>query len=678
MEQGIVLFFSRSGCSIIVYFFDIYNSISNIMSGFSGKVVELTVGGGVSNYHAFRDSCMDAIDDLVDTEFAGWLRELLTENDRPAPQHHPEETFAAWELENEVAVPMPQRTDPTAPGFIDTSTFGLTTYIERRHSELNSHKLRMRADDRERVRKQSVKYNEWNNKGFGWIKSRVKPAWADLNGAPGFSDAITKRDGAGLWIAIHSKYQFGTDGTSSLTADAQRAMDLALLSFSMGSNETLGDYWVRFDTAIRRAKDCKRPEHSVEQLRAIYLAGLAPSKYAKFVAHVRTRESDRALQAEPGQELPVESLELLRKQAHEFMVINRVDDVSRRHLVMVAEREDDAAFVAEIVARTRELRGDHVRQQPVAADTTVFLAPKGAAVEHDMQPGKPRKGKGCTNCREHGDYSPDHLHFECKKYAHTEQTLKKIALFNEKQKKALKDEDSARLQELERAEAEVRRIRAQIQRDHDAAIGPHMPNSFKGGKYNKGSKYLSVCALPAPTLSTLSEPCSVMGLEHSSEPDFYVPDFCVCANHRHHCFAATGAPPGLAHPFDNDHAIFDNQAGVSMVRDASLLQNLRPIHRPIVIGGINAGSAPLRATHGGELGDFGFVLHVPDATCQVIAQATCEQRRYPVYMTGGVHGPHDGFGATVRDHVGLGRPLRLQHQAVGFGGAFPPIFVTSL
>jgi hypothetical protein len=59
--------------------------------------------------------------------------------------------------------------------------------------------------------------------------------------------------------------------------------------------------------------------------------------------------------------------------------------------------------------------------------------------------------------------------------------------------------------------------------------------------------------------------------------------------------------PGVAHPFGDDYAIFDNQSGVSFVRDASLLRNIRALPHPVEVGGVKDDPDPLRADYDGDL-----------------------------------------------------------------------------
>ena len=48
---------------------------------------------------------------------------------------------------------------------------------------------------------------------------------------------------------------------------------------------------------------------------------------------------------------------------------------------------------------------------------------------------------------------------------------------------------------------------------------------------------------------------------------------------------------------------------------------------------------PLRADYDGDLGDFGRVYLVPNAVAQVLAQVTCQDRKYPVRLLGKVDEP---------------------------------------
>jgi hypothetical protein len=97
--------------------------------------------------------------------------------------------------------------------------------------------------------------------------------------------------------------------------------------------------------------------------------------------------------------------------------------------------------------------------------------------------------------------------------------------------------------------------------------------------------------------------------------------------------------PGVAHPFGDDYAIFDNQSGVSFVRDPSLLRNIRALPYPVEVGGVKDDPDPLRADYDGDLGDFGRVYLVPNAVAQVLAQVTCQDRKYPVRLLGKVDEP---------------------------------------
>ena len=99
-----------------------------------------------------------------------------------------------------------------------------------------------------------------------------------------------------------------------------------------------------------------------------------------------------------------------------------------------------------------------------------------------------------------------------------------------------------------------------------------------------------------------------------------------------YCLVAPSTVGDGPHPFDADHAIFDNQAGVSIIKDLGLLDGVYPLERAVIVGGIDSSSAPLTARQGGHLPGFGPVLYVPGAACNVIAQATCASRKYHVSM----------------------------------------------
>ena len=76
-------------------------------------------------------------------------------------------------------------------------------------------------------------------------------------------------------------------------------------------------------------------------------------------------------------------------------------------------------------------------------------------------------------------------------------------------------------------------------------------------------------------------------------------------------------------PFDADHLLFDNQAGVSIIRDVALLHHLRKLKKPRGISGIGDGT--IFAEHAGWLGDLGIVLWAPGATANVLSQRDCDQ-----------------------------------------------------
>jgi len=77
-------------------------------------------------------------------------------------------------------------------------------------------------------------------------------------------------------------------------------------------------------------------------------------------------------------------------------------------------------------------------------------------------------------------------------------------------------------------------------------------------------------------------------------------------------------------PFDDNHVIYDTQAGTGLVKNRSLLTDIRPLPKPKVIGGV-AGTkgGVLTAYEDGQLGDLGRVPFCPEAAANIIADADC-------------------------------------------------------
>ena len=92
-------------------------------------------------------------------------------------------------------------------------------------------------------------------------------------------------------------------------------------------------------------------------------------------------------------------------------------------------------------------------------------------------------------------------------------------------------------------------------------------------------------------------------------------------------------------PFDSDHLLFDNQAGASMVRDISVLVNVRKLLTRRTIGGIDGDGQTLVAEYDGELPGFPGLrfLAVPNASAQILAECDAEAAGWTVARANGVY-----------------------------------------
>jgi hypothetical protein len=95
---------------------------------------------------------------------------------------------------------------------------------------------------------------------------------------------------------------------------------------------------------------------------------------------------------------------------------------------------------------------------------------------------------------------------------------------------------------------------------------------------------------------------------------------------------ARAAGGGRGHPFDSHHILFDNQAGKSMIKSADLLQDIRPLDKPIVFGGISSEDGSLVATHDGQFGRLGRIPLVPGAMANILAHGDCKRWGYRVTL----------------------------------------------
>ena len=81
----------------------------------------LCVEGGVSNYPAFVDKCLEAAPELEPAEYARYMCALMRENRRPMPQPMSEAKFAESAAARAAIWAVPQRDDPLQPGYTNVS-----------------------------------------------------------------------------------------------------------------------------------------------------------------------------------------------------------------------------------------------------------------------------------------------------------------------------------------------------------------------------------------------------------------------------------------------------------------------------------------------------------------------------------------------------------------------------
>ena len=92
-------------------------------------------------------------------------------------------------------------------------------------------------------------------------------------------------------------------------------------------------------------------------------------------------------------------------------------------------------------------------------------------------------------------------------------------------------------------------------------------------------------------------------------------------------------------PFDNQHLLFDNQAGASIVRDVGVLINVRKLVTKRTIGGIAGDAGALVADQDGELPGLPGLrfLVVPNASANILAECNVEEAGWTVVRSNGVY-----------------------------------------
>ena len=94
-----------------------------------------------------------------------------------------------------------------------------------------------------------------------------------------------------------------------------------------------------------------------------------------------------------------------------------------------------------------------------------------------------------------------------------------------------------------------------------------------------------------------------------------------------------------ASPFDNEHLLFDNQAGASIVRDINVLVNVKKLSTKRTIGGIAGDVGALVADYDGELPGLPGLrfLVIPNASANILAECNVEDAGWSVTRADGIY-----------------------------------------
>lgn len=599
------------------------------------------VGDARCNFGDFEESINSMYALELDGKAQSYWRILAATKERPAGVRKTDARInqdVASVVDADAYGPEVQNADPTAPGYNPGNNAAVARLNEARAENmvrlLATTKADIKNEDRKRVEKEDKEFGEQAPVVYAFLKARLSTrVLSALEATDGFGAIAASHDATGLWKAIVLKYGKGTTGAAHLAKKACDEIDKAITGLKIQRGEDLHGYYKRFTTLLRQAKLADRPDIADEWQVFYYLQGLAGHlKYGRFKQWEDQAAIKRAQDHEEGE--ADMTLVRIHNRALEYMSTfdSGLDgSASQTHAFpAMAQGEldtvetDSIKKAGEQQAAEREL-GDRISEamragNPKLAESYIYAAMGQAKDGRDNSGGR---GGNCANCLRHGDYDRSHPYWRC-----TEVTGRALApdlQQRDQEVKAKKEaaKDAKKAKELADLAAAAKKAQEAAKKAEEARDKLEKEILYGNGA-KKASKYFDVRASPPVcTLDSGNYPAAIE-----------LPARLV------HCLTAVRDRPCPGHddPFDLNHAIFDNQAGVSMVRDSTLLRNIRPLGRTVTIGGVNAGSPPLEATEGGDLGDFGFVLLVPDAACQVIAQATCEQRRYPVYMTGGVTG----------------------------------------
>ena len=92
-------------------------------------------------------------------------------------------------------------------------------------------------------------------------------------------------------------------------------------------------------------------------------------------------------------------------------------------------------------------------------------------------------------------------------------------------------------------------------------------------------------------------------------------------------------------PFDDEHLLFDNQAGASIIRDMDTLVNVRRLSTRRTIGGIAGDAGALVADYDGELPGLPGLrfLVIPNASANILAECSVENAGWTVTRSNGVY-----------------------------------------
>ena len=420
-------------------------------------------------------------------------------------------------------------------------------------------------------------------------------SWNNIEAHPKFSaaNAAAPKSVLVLWEIIRETHAGGGGAGTKITSAERQKIDNKFNEFSQG-DLSLGDYHKLYQQWLAKRKAVGLNDISPTDTTAKFYAKLNQTTYAEML---RTRDNAERELRLADLPIPEESLAKAFEFVRGYQLAPSVKQAGRNALGVFAATADDVELEAAIGVIASRIPGRDTASVLLALKNSTI---KGASMlKTGVQTGKLDTGtpmyvngrpwlKTCNepNCKGIHPY-----------WLHTAITGKPLSEANQ-----------AKVDAFEKKKASSGGVSTVAMASVSGGAADSDDDEYGVKKYFVGMNNVSNDNVECNEYSVKKYFTAVLGTVQQHSTTDHIID--------------TG------HPFDNNHLLYDNQAGISMMKTADHLVDIRKMAKPKCILGVTGGT--LTAKYEGKFRDLGYIPIVPGATANILSQSDVRSCGYKV------------------------------------------------